>query len=202
MISDKGCMDFRDQVKSSVDIVKVVGEYVRLRKAGGARYTGLCPFHNEKTPSFGVHPVHQFYKCFGCGEGGDVLTFIMKIDGLSFYEALKSLAERNGIPIPKRQEYSDPETRLRAAIFQMHEIAEEAFREHLRGPAGAEARAYLERRGVEPAIAAQFGIGYSDGTGRFILRKLQERNFTGEQLNESGLVARRDDGTFYDRFRN
>jgi len=98
-------MDFVEQVKSSVDIVKVVGEYVRLRKAGGARYIGLCPFHNEKTPSFGVHPVHQFYKCFGCGEGGDVLTFIMKIDGLSFYEALKLLAERNGIPIPKRQEY-------------------------------------------------------------------------------------------------
>ena len=124
-------MDFRDQVKSSVDIVQVVGEYVRLRKAGGARYIGLCPFHNEKTPSFGVSPVHQYYKCFGCGEGGDVLSFVMKIDGLSFFEALKLLAERNGIPIPKRHEYSDPETRQRAAIFQMHEIAEAAFREHL-----------------------------------------------------------------------
>src|ERR1051325_6046611 len=88
-------MDFIEQLKSSVDIIKVVGEYVRLRKAGGARYIGLCPFHNEKTPSFGVHPVHQFYKCFGCGEGGDVLTFVMKIEGLSFFEALKSLAERN-----------------------------------------------------------------------------------------------------------
>jgi DNA primase len=194
-------MDFRDQVKSSVDIVKVVGEYVRLRKAG-ARYIGLCPFHNEKTPSFGVSPVHQYYKCFGCGEGGDVLTFVMKIDGLTFYEALKQLAERNGIPIPKRQEYSDPETRLRAALFQMHEIAVEAFRDHLRSPAGTEARAYLDRRGVEPAVAEQFGIGYADGSGRFILRKLQERNLPVDQLEASGLVARRDDGSFYDRFRN
>ena len=195
-------MDFREQVKSSVDIVKVVGEYVRLRKAGGARYIGLCPFHNEKTPSFGVHPVHQFYKCFGCGEGGDVLTFIMKIDGLSFWEALKLLAERNGIPIPKRQEYSDPETRQRAAVFQMQEIAADAFCEHLRGPAGAEARAYLEKRGVAPDVAEQFGIGYADGTGRSLLRKLQEHSFNAEQLEASGLVGRRDDGSFYDRFRH
>jgi DNA primase len=195
-------MDFVEQVKSSVDIVKVVGEYVRLRKAGGARYIGLCPFHNEKTPSFGVHPVHQFYKCFGCGEGGDVLTFIMKIDGLSFFEALKLLAERNGIPMPKRQEYSDPETRQRAAIFQMHEIAVEFFRDILRGAAGAEARAYLDKRGVAPAIAEQFGIGYADGTGRSLVRKLQEHSFNAEQLEASGLVGRRDDGTFYDRFRH
>ena len=195
-------MDFIEQVKSSVDIVKVVGEYVRLRKAGGSRYVGLCPFHNEKTPSFGVHPVHQFYKCFGCGEGGDVLTFVMKIDGLSFFEALKLLAERNGIPMPKRADYSDPETRQRAPIFQMHEIAEQAFRDHLRGAAGGEARAYLQKRGVDSALADHFGIGYADGSGRFILRILQERNFNAEQLEASGLVGRRDDGSFYDRFRN
>jgi DNA primase len=112
------------------------------------------------------------------------------------------LAERNGIPIPKRQEYSDPETRQRAAVFQMHEIAEAAFREHLRGASGAEARAYLDKRGVAPAIAEQFGLGYADGSGRFLLRKLQEHNFNAEQLEASGLVVRRDDGTFYDRFRN
>src|SRR5579883_2338386 len=184
-------MDFVDQVKSSVDIVKVVGEYVRLRKAGGARYIGLCPFHNEKTPSFGVIPVHQFYKCFGCGEGGDVLTFVMKIEGVSFYEALKLLAERNGIPMPKRHEYSDPETRQRAVLFQMHEIAEEFFRDNLRAPVGAEARAYIEKRGVAPAVAEQFGMGYADGGGRSLLRRLQERNFNAEQLEGSGLVGRR-----------
>jgi DNA primase len=195
-------MDFVEQVKSSVDIVKVVGEYVRLRKSGGARYIGLCPFHNEKTPSFGVHPVHQFYKCFGCGEGGDVLNFIMKIDGLSFFEALKLLAERNGIPMPKRADYSDPETKQRAALYQMHELAEKAFREQLHGAAGADARAYLERRGVEPPVAEHFGIGYADGSGRSLLRLLQNNGFNAEQLEGSGLVGRRDDGTFYDRFRN
>jgi len=195
-------MDFVEQVKSSVDIVKVVGEYVRLRKAGGSRYIGLCPFHNEKTPSFGVHPVHQFYKCFGCGEGGDVLKFIQKIDGLSFWEALKLLAERNGIPIPRRNEYSDPETRQRASIYTAHEIAEQAFRDCLRSSAGAEARAYLEKRGVTPAIAEQFGIGYADGSGRFLLRVLQDKGLNAEQLFDSGLLGRRDDGTFYDRFRH
>ena len=87
-------MEFVDQLKSSVDIVQVIGEYVRLRKSGMARFSGLCPFHTEKTPSFTVHATHQFYKCFGCGAGGDVLKFVMEIEGLSFYEALKLLAER------------------------------------------------------------------------------------------------------------
>ena len=101
-------MDFVEQLKSSVDIVKVVGEYVRLRKAGaGPRYTGLCPFHTEKTPSFSVHHTHQFYKCFGCGAGGDVIKFVMEIERLSFFEALKLLADRNGIQMPKRAEYSE-----------------------------------------------------------------------------------------------
>src|SRR5512146_799659 len=97
-------MDFAEQVKSSVDIVRVVSEYVRLRKASAARYGGLCPFHSEKTPSFGVYAVHQFYKCFGCGAGGDVFKCVMEIEQISFCEALKLLAERNGISMPKRSE--------------------------------------------------------------------------------------------------
>ena len=95
-------MDFVEQLKSSVDIVSVIGEYVRLRRSGAQRYMGLCPFHNEKSPSFTVHVVHQFYKCFSCGVHGDVIKFVMEKDGLSFYEALKSLAERYGIAMPKR----------------------------------------------------------------------------------------------------
>src|SRR5258707_12374029 len=130
-------MEFFEELKSSVDIVKVIGQYVRLRKSGVSRYTGLCPFHSEKTPSFTVHAAHQFYKCFGCGAGGDVLKFVMEIDRLSFYEALKQLAETHGIPMPKRSEYSDPDTKLRAAIYQMHEQAQEAFRELLAGAGGA-----------------------------------------------------------------
>ena len=100
-------MDLAEHVKSSVDIVRVVGEYVRLKRAGaGPRYTGLCPFHTEKSPSFSVHSTHQFYKCFGCDAKGDVLKFVMEIERVSFFEALKILAERNGIPIPKRAEYT------------------------------------------------------------------------------------------------
>lgn len=195
-------MDFVEQVKSSVDIVKVVGEYVRLRKAGPTRYVGLCPFHNEKSPSFGVNTLHQFYKCFGCGAGGDVFKFVMAVQGISFFEALKSLAETNGIPMPKRSEYSDPDTRLRGALLQMHEIAAQAYCESLRSDAGAEARSYLSQRGVAPEAIAEFGLGYSDTSGRHLLRILEARNFTSEQLEASGLISTRQDGGFYDRFRN
>lgn len=195
-------MDFKEQLKSSVDIVKVIGEYVRLRKSGVSRYTGLCPFHNEKTASFSVHAAHQFYKCFGCGASGDVLKFVMEFEHVSFPEALKLLAERNGIPMPKRAEYADPETRLRGAVHQIQELAQEAFREHLAGSAGAEARRYLEKRGVSPESSAQFGLGYADRSGRFLLRLLEKQQFTAEQLENSGLLGRRDDGSFYDRFRH
>src|SRR5512132_4129576 len=103
-------MDFVAQVKSQVDIAHVIGVYVRLRKAGN-RYTGLCPFHTEKTPSFSVNTAHQYFFCFGCHAKGDMFKFVMDVEGLTFFEALKSIAERNGIPMPARREYSDPDTR-------------------------------------------------------------------------------------------
>ncbi len=195
-------MEFKDQLKSSVDIVKVIEEYVRLRKTGVSRYTGLCPFHSEKSPSFSVHAGHQFYKCFGCGAAGDVLKFVMEMEHVSFPEALKLLAERNGIPMPKRAEYADADTRLRAAVYQMQELAAEAFREQLAGPAGAEARRYLEKRGVPPEVSSQFGLGYAERPGRSLVRIFERQGFTGEQMEGSGLLARREDGSFYDRFRN
>jgi DNA primase len=195
-------VDFVEQLKSSVDIVNVVGEYVRLRKSGPNRYSGLCPFHSEKTPSFSVHAGHQFFKCFGCGVGGDVLNFVMRIEGVSFYEALKALSERYGIPMPKRSEYSDPDTRLRAAIFQMHEMAAQTFHNALASPAGAEARAYLHRRGVSPETIEMFGLGYSDRSGRTLTRLFQQQSVTPEHLEQSGLVGKREDGSLYDRFRN
>jgi DNA primase len=196
-------MDFVAQLKSSVDIVQVIQEYVpRLRRATATRYVGLCPFHNEKTPSFSVRTDHQYYYCFGCSAKGDVLKFVMEMERISFYEALKLLAERHGIPMPKRSEYSDPETKLRAALYQMHELAQEAFRANLQGPAGTEARAYLERRGVVPAMAAEFGLGYAERSGRGLVRLFEQQAFTGAQLEESGLVGKRDDGSVYDRFRH
>src|ERR1700693_3881178 len=117
-------MDFVEQLKSSIDIAKVIGEYVRLRKVGNTgRYLGLCPFHQEKTPSFNVNQTRQFYKCFGCGVGGDVLKFVMEVDGLTFPETLKLLSERNGIPMPQRPEYSDADSKLRAALYEIDTIA-------------------------------------------------------------------------------
>jgi DNA primase len=193
-------MEFVDQVKSSVDIVTVIGEYVRLRKSG-ARYTGLCPFHKEKTPSFSVNPQHQFFKCFGCNEGGDVIAFIEKHENLSFWEALKLLAERNGIPVPKQSGYADDDTRARAALFRMHELAEAEFRKQLAGAAGAEARKYLEGRGVARESIERFSLGYAPRTGA-IARLLQKEGFTAAELEQSGLVAKGDDGSFYDRFRD
>jgi DNA primase len=195
-------MDFKDQLKSSVDIVNVIGEYVRLKKSGSQRYMGLCPFHSEKTPSFTVHVARQFFKCFSCGEGGDVFAFVQKIEGVSFYEALKLLAERNGIALPKRSLVPDEESRLRDAVFQMHEIALEAFRANLRGQGGEGARAYLARRGVSPETVERFALGYSERSGRALLRLFEQRRFTTAEIEQSGLVRKREDGSFYDYFRN
>jgi len=194
-------MDFAQELKSRVDIVSVIGERVRLKKAGANNYQGLCPFHTEKTPSFSVSASKQFYYCFGCQAKGDVLKFVMELEGLTFYEALKELAERNGIPMPKRAQYADDESRLREALFQMYELAAEAFRANLRGPSGETARAYLVRRGLKPETVEQFGLGYSDRSGRALLRLLEQRNFAAAQIEQSGLVRKRDDGSQYDYFR-
>jgi DNA primase len=194
-------MDFAQELKSRVDIVTVIGERVRLKKAGANNYQGLCPFHTEKTPSFSVSATKQFYYCFGCQAKGDVLKFVMEIEGVTFAEALKELAERHGIPMPKRAQYADDESRLREAVFQMHEIAAESFRANLGGGAGDVARAYLSRRGVKTETIEQFGLGYSDKSGRALLRLLEQRNFAVAQIEQSGLVRKREDGTFYDYFR-
>jgi DNA primase len=193
-------MDFAEQVKSSVDIVSVIGEYVRLRKTG-TRYTGLCPFHNEKTPSFSVNPQHQFFKCFGCGEAGDVFAFVMKHDSLSFFEALKLLAERNGIPIPKRPGYADDDAKACAAIYKMHELAEAEFRRQLVSEAGAGAREYLRSRGVGAEAMERFGLGYAPRNGS-MAGLLRKEGFSPAEVEESGLAGKREDGSFYDRFRN
>ncbi len=198
----EGAMDFKEQLKSSLPIEKVVGEYVRLKKSGPRSYKGLCPFHTEKTPSFNVEVVRQIYKCFSCGVGGDVFSFVMRIEGISFYEALKLLAERNGIPMPRRSLVADEDAKLREAIFLMHQAAAENFRANLQSPAGEVARAYLARRGVAPETVEKFGMGYSERSGRTLVRLLEQGGFTDSQMEESGLVRKRDDGSFYDYFRN
>jgi DNA primase len=196
-------MDLAEHVKGSVDIVRVVGEYVRLKRAGaGPRHVGLCPFHTEKTPSFSVHSTHQFYKCFGCGAGGDVFSFVMQMEGLSFFEALKLVAERNGIALPQRSDHADAEARLRAAVYEMHEIAVGLYQSNLSAPAGAEARRYVSGRGISPETTREFALGLSDPSGQQLTRALTQRGFTPEQMEQSGLVLKRQEGGgFFDRFR-
>jgi DNA primase len=195
-------LDFVEQLKSSVDIVNVVGEYVKLRRSGANRYMGLCPFHSEKTPSFTVHVVHQFYKCFSCGAGGDVVKFVQEKEGLSFYEALKSLSERYGIPMPKRSAYADEDSKLRGALLAMHDLAEENFRANLQSQGGEEARRYIAKRGLAPETVEHFGLGYSDRSGRALVRLFEQRGFPVAQMEKSGLVGKREDGSLYDTFRN
>jgi DNA primase len=195
-------MDFVEELKSRVDIVGVIGERVRLRKTGAYRYSGLCPFHQEKTPSFSVHATKQFYYCFGCQAKGDVIRFVQEHEGLTFFEALKELADRHGITMPKRSQYADEESRQRDALYQMHELAQENFRAGLAGPPGEIARAYLVKRGVRAETIEQFGLGYSERNGHALLRLLEQRGFTAAQMEHSGLVNRREDGSFYDYFRH
>jgi hypothetical protein len=148
-IQSPALTDFAQSVKQQADIVKVIEGYIRLRKAGAVNYTGLCPFHKEKSPSFSVHAVRQFYHCFGCGVSGDVFSFVGKIENVSFPEAVKIVAVKCGIPLPKK-EYSSPEeaasARQRRTLLDLHEAAAAWFEEQLRGPEGAVAREYLTGR--------------------------------------------------------
>jgi DNA primase len=196
-------MDFVEHLKSSIDIVKVIGEYVRLKRLGATgRYVGLCPFHQEKTGSFNVNQSRQFYKCFGCGVGGDVLKFVMEIDGLTFPEALKMLAESHGIPLPKRSEFADADSKLRGALFEIHTIAADIFRKNLGGPNGTDARSYLVKRGIGQESIDAFELGFSEASGQALVRALSERQFTQEQIDASSVVRRREDGSgYFDFFR-
>ncbi len=194
-------MDFAQQLKSSIDIAEIIGERVRLKRIGSTgRHMGLCPFHTEKTPSFSVNTSMQIYKCFGCGAAGDVIRFVMEFESISFYEALKMLAERYGIPMPKRSEYADRESQLRESIYSMNDIAQEAFRKNFLAAQGREARAYLQGRGVTLETAERFGLGLADRGGE-IARLLDRQGFTPDQIEQSGLVIKRQEGGVFDRFR-
>jgi len=157
--------DFAQSVKQQADIVKVIEGYIRLRNAGAQRFKGLCPFHKEKTPSFNVNGgSQQFYYCFGCQASGDVFSFVGKVENVSFPEAVRIVAQKCGIPLPKR-EFATPEqaaeARLRTKLLELHETAAAWFEEQLRGPEGALAREYLAGRGMTPEGLKTFRIGYA-----------------------------------------
>jgi len=183
--------DFAYTVKQQADIVRVVGEYVQLKKTGAGSFTGLCPFHKEKTPSFHVHETRQFYHCFGCGESGDVLKFVQKIENLTFPEALRLVAQKAGVPLPKASYNSESEARearLRGALLDMHERACSWFQEQLRRPEAAHAREYASSRGLTEQTLARFRIGYAPDSG-FLLRDTLRREYGEELLRESGLFS-------------
>src|ERR1700689_1447871 len=156
--------DFARRVKAQADIVKIIGDYVRLRKAGAQNYTGLCPFHKEKSPSFSVHATQQFFHCFGCKASGDVFAFIMKMETLTFPEAIRVVAQKCNIPLPKREFSSPEEAReagLRRQLLDLHEAATLYFEKHLQAPEAARAREYLTGRGMTEATIKTFRIGYA-----------------------------------------
>jgi len=183
--------DFKEIVKQQADIVRLVGEYVKLKKAGTQNYSGLCPFHNEKTPSFSVHATRQFYHCFGCGESGDVFAFVQKIDNITFPEAVRAVAQKLGIAIPKLA-YSSPaeadDAKLRTVLLEIHERAVAFFQECLRRPDGARAREYLAGRGLSPDVIRAFRIGYAPDSG-FLLKDRLKGEFEEEVMRESGLFS-------------
>jgi DNA primase len=200
--------DFAQTVKEQADIVKVIEGYIRLRKAGAQNYSGLCPFHKEKSPSFSVHAVRQFYHCFGCGVSGDVFSFVGKIENVGFPEAVRIVAGKCGIPLPKR-EFSSPEeaaeARQRAKLLELNETAAAWFEEQLRGPEGAVAREYLTGRGLTPEGIKTFRIGYAPDSFNALRDRL--RGMADDaMLRLSGLFAWKEQedgsqGSIYDRFR-
>src|SRR5271165_4856285 len=186
--------DFASTVKQQADIVRIVGEYVKLRKSGAQNYQGLCPFHQEKTPSFSVQASNQFFHCFGCNAGGDVFTFVQKIENITFPEAVRMVAEKLGIPMPKVT-YSSPEearqAKQRGSLLDIHERACAFFREQLKRPEATHAREYLRSRGLNAETIAEFRIGFAPDTG-FLLRDALRGQFDEEVMRESGLFSWKD----------
>ena len=200
--------NFAQTVKQQADIVKIVGDYVKLRKTGAQNYTGLCPFHKEKTGSFSVNANHGYFYCFGCHEKGDVFTFVMKLENISFPEAIRVVAAKCGIPLPKREFSSPEEAReagLRRQLIDIHEAATQYFEANLKSPEAARAREYLTGRGVAAETIARFRIGYAPDDFNDMRDRLRP-HFSEETMRASGLFSSKEQadgghGPLYARFR-
>lgn len=195
---------FSDELRNQADILRIVGDYVSLKKKG-ASYWACCPFHNEKTPSFSVNPAKQFFKCFGCGKAGDVFTFVMEIEGCPFPEAVKTVAEKSGIQVPRVEDSKEYEERdrLRAEILQINQWATEFFEENLmQTPEGRAACDYLEKRGISDETRKTFRLGYAPNSWDACSEYLKSRGASRSQIEQSGLVTIKENRSgFYDRFR-
>ena len=203
MIAEDKIAEIRDRT----DIVAVVGEYVSLKRAG-ANMKGLCPFHNEKSPSFNVHPARQFFHCFGCGKSGDVFTFLRELEGKSFLDAARDLAKRAGVDLPEPPRSAEAQAHAhklqseRQKLLSLNEMVAAFYERELASPAGASARAYLEKRGIagamrkeganETPITEVFHVGYAPAGWEALVRFLESKNVPHELAERAGLVRQRD----------
>ncbi len=193
--------DIVSRIKDETDIVEVVRQYVSLKPAGSA-FKGLCPFHREKTPSFQVNPARQIYKCFGCGEGGDVLSFLMKLQGLSFPEALEILARPLNIDLARFLTDNDESEGERQAHFRATEAASELFVDALWSPAGSECLAYMRDRGFSDELLRRFEVGFAPGGTAWIRDGLEKKGVGPELALRAGLLKKRDQEAPFAYFRN
>ena len=194
---------FADDVKNQGDIVRVVSDYVSLKKRG-ANYLACCPLHSEKSPSFNVHPGKGLFKCFGCGAGGSIFDFVMRIEGCGFPEAVRIVAEKSGIPIPVVDEAEDQKkiSRDRDTVLRLNEWAAEFFELQLNNSdEGEAARDYIRSRGIKEETAKLFRLGYAPDSWDALTNHLRGRGATTDDIHNSGLAVIKDTGGFYDRFR-
>jgi DNA primase len=198
--------DLAYTVKQQADIVRIISGYIQLKKSGAQNFSGLCPFHQEKTPSFSVHATRQYFHCFGCGKSGDVFTFVQELEKISFPEAIRMVAQKLDIKLPK-MEYSSPaeaqEARHRGQLIEMHERACAFFEDQLRRPEGAHARQYLSGRGLADETIREFRIGYAPDSG-FLLKDRLKNDFDDELMRASGLFSSKEgaEANLYSKFRN
>lgn len=191
-----------EEVRSRSDIVSVIGRYVRLKRAGSG-YTGLCPFHNEKTPSFHVNPARQMYKCFGCGVGGNVLTFVMEYENLTFPEAMEMLAQENGIELPKQELTAQQKQQesLRQTLLEINKKAARYYFALLKSPRGKPGYDYLTGRGLSDETILHFGLGYAGQGGGELYQYMKKEGYSDSVLKETGLFKMDERGA-YDKFWN
>lgn len=190
-----------EEVRQSNDIVDIISQYVHLTRKG-RNYFGLCPFHNEKSPSFSVSPDRQIFHCFGCGVGGNVYTFLMKIEGITFKEALEQLAERANIQLPTLKNNADTaKEELKAKVYKVNEFTAEFYHQNLYKPVAKIAQEYVKKRRMNKETLEAYRIGYS---GKFdeLYKALKAQGFGEKEILESGLVNKNDNGTYIDRYRN
>ncbi len=191
-----------DRIREGVDIADIIGEHLSLKKAG-KNYSALCPFHQEKKPSFSVNPDKQVYFCYGCQKGGNVFSFLMQLEGITFPEALQRMAKRAGIELKVGGDEDDARARERELLLSLNELAVEFYQDQLMGASGQAARAYLTNRGISGEIIKRFRLGLAPAKGNLLLARLKRQGVAEPAAEKAGLVLKSKQGSgYYDRFRN